>query len=729
MRIVISRADLRWSLTGWMVFVLGCAHSTSKSSGELTPPVASIIPKKVDLGGVPVVDNYWWLRDKSNPAVLAYLNAENAYTDSAMKSTELLQQQLYLEMLGRIRETDESVPYKDGDWWYSRRMEKGKQYPIYLRRKGSNVAGPHVIVDVNELATGHPFFSYESSAVSDDGNLLAYSTDVTGNRQYVLQIKDLRNNFTLPDAIQIVDGFAWAADNQTLYYVKEDESKRGNRLYRHTLGKPVDSDAMLYEEKDEEFSLSLGKTRDRKFLMLESVSKTTTEVRAIPADRIAEPILIEPRKADREYHVDHGEWGFFIRVNDLSPNFRIVTAPDDKAGEKNWTEVVSARPDVMLQDIDVFQHYMIVTERREGLTQLGIVSIPWTPKGAPDDFREIPHDIPFTEPDFTVALEDNVEFDPAELRFTYTSLTTPTRVYDINIGNGEKFLMKQQFVGGGFSADNYVEERVFATAMDGTKIPISVVYRKSPAGTRPAGTRPILLEGYGAYGIPSDVYFSSTRLSLLDRGVIFATAHVRGGGEYGRAWYDAGRMDHKPNTFSDFIACAEYLQKQGYSTPAQTAIEGGSAGGLLIGAVVNQRPDLFAAALADVPWVDVLADMSDATIPLTTLEYIEWGNPNIPAQRAVIASYCPYTNVRPQAYPKMLVRESINDSQVQYWDAARWVAKLRAEKKLAGPEGKSELLLKMNMDAGHGGASGRYSELHDAAFDDAWLLTRLGIEK
>lgn len=725
MRILVPRSWRWWVVAGCIAWVGGCAA---------TPPVAKKVPQRVSLGGDAVVDNYWWLRNKADSAVTAYLKAENAYTDAAMKPATALEERLYKEMVARIRETDESAPNKDGDWWYSRRTEAGKQYPIYLRRRGSPTATAQVVTDVNQLAAGHPFFEYEPGHVSDDGNLLAYSTDITGNRQYLLQIKDLRSGTILKDQMPLVESFEWAADSKAFYYVKEDEAKRGFQLYRHRLGSPVYLDDLVYEEADAEFSIKVSRTRDRKFLRVESESKTATEVRVIAADREVPPlVLIEPRKSDQEYYVDHRGGRFYIRVNDTGRNFRIVTAPDGTPGSKNWTELVPARPDVVLDDQDLFAHHLVITERRDGLPQLAIAPLPGDPAGPAAAGTIVPREVAFDEPDFTVGLSDNAEFDPPSLRFYYTSLTTPKSVFDLDWATGKRTLLKQEPVGGGFDPANYREERLFATASDGTKIPISLVYRRSPgasaATTRPAAPRPALLEGYGAYGISNDVYFWSTRLSLLDRGMIYAVAHVRGGGEYGRAWYDAGRMKNKPNTFTDFIAAAEFLEKQGYTTPNQLAIEGASAGGLLIGAVLNQKPQLFHAAMADVPWVDVLADMCDPSIPLTTLEYTEWGNPNIPAERAIIAAYCPVTNVRPQAYPKLLVRESINDSQVQYWDAARWVARLRAAKKSAGDAGKSELLLKMDMDAGHAGASGRYSEIHDAAFDDAWLLTRLGVEK
>jgi oligopeptidase B len=696
-----------------------------------TPPVAMRAATNVSLGGQMVTDDYWWLRNRDDPRVIAYLKAENAYTDAMLRPTEPLRDKLYNEMLARIRETDESVPYRIGGWWYSSRTEQGKQYPIYLRRQGSPTAPPMVIADVNAMAAGLAFFDYQSGEVSPDGNLLAFSTDSTGNRQYVLQVKDLRTGTLLADKVPTVAAYTWMADSRTLFYVKEDDSKRGYRLYRHALGSAVDNDPLLYEEKDQEFSIDVSHTRDRKWIVCQSTSKTQSEVRVFPADRTAEPTLIEPRQAGLEYDVDHRAGRFYIRANDTHQNFRIVTAPDDAPGKKNWSELVAADPDVVIGDFDVFAHDLVLVERRDGLPQLALAPLPDAAGDPAALGLAKPRELTFSEPDYDVSLDENPEFDPPAIRFDYTSLTTPTTVFAYDLADGTRKQLKQQFVGGGFDPFNYREQRLFAPAADGTKIPISLVYRtgKGPATGASVTPGPLLLEGYGSYGLPNDVYFSSSRLSLLDRGVTCATAHVRGGGEFGRAWYDAGRMKNKTNTFTDFIAAAGYLEATGWTTPNQMAIEGGSAGGLLIGAVINRAPQLFHAAIADVPWVDVLADMSDPSIPLTTLEYIEWGNPNIPDERATIAGYDPYTNVRPQAYPDLLVRESLNDSQVQYWDATRWVAKLRAAKAQAGPAGKSELLLKMDMDAGHSGASGRYSELRDTALDDAWLLERLGVEK
>jgi oligopeptidase B len=718
-------------------------HTTGQTSNSLAttqpdststtpPPVAMVVPKTVDLGGQPVVDNYWWLRDKSNPDVLAYINAENAYSKAALDKIKPLSDKLFDEMDDRLPKENETVPYHYGNWWYS--TSHGDDYPIYQRRFGSPTAKPQVIADVNILAKGHKFFDFVLGPVSDNGNLLLFETDVTGNRQYVLQVKDLQTGKVLGDTIKLADSPQWLTDNKTFYYVKQDDAKRDYRLYSHVVGTPVADDPLVYEEKDAQFGLTLLRTRDAKFLVLLCDSSTSSECRVLPADHVAEPTVVAPREADRKYDLDHRNGRFYIRVNDTSENFRVVTAPDTDPSPKNWKELVPARPEVAIDDIDAFAHNLVISERQNGLTQLAIAPLP-AGDGDPAAAGEIvPKEIPFDEPDFTVAMGDNFEFDPPAVRFTYTSLTTPTRIIDYNFADGKQTLKKQDAVEGGFKSSDYHEERLWATAKDGTKIPISLVYRiwkdkGAPPSGKPMFPHAMFLEAYGSYGTSSDVYFSSERLSLLDRGMFYAVAHVRGGGEFGRKWYQGGRMQTKPNTFGDFIACAEFLENNGYTAPDRLAIYGASAGGLLIGAVVNQRPELFKAAIADVPWVDVLADMSDPSIPLTTLEYTEWGNPNKPQDRAMIASYDPYTNVRPQSYPAMLVRESLNDSQVQYWDATRWVAKLRAAKKQAGSAGRSELLFVMDMDAGHGGASGQDASMHEDAVNDAWVLTRLGLER
>jgi oligopeptidase B len=696
------------------------------------PPVARRQPTTVALGGKVFTDDYWWLRNKADPAVIQYLNAENAYTDKVLRPTQKLQKKLYAEEMGRYPDVNESVPYRIGDWWYSNRDAGDDDYPVHLRRKGSPTTQPEVMIDENLLAKGHAFFDFGAAEVSPDGNLLAYLTDVTGNRQYVLQVKDLRSGKTLADQIPLVDSFTWMGDNRTICYVKQDAAKRAYRLYRHVLGTPTDSDPLLYEETDVTFSIAVDHTRDRKWITCTSAASTETEVRVLPCDVPAAPMLIEPRQADVEYYVDHRNGRFYIRTNAKSRNFCVMTAPDNAPLSGNWRELIAADPNVVISDFDLFAGDIVVAERQDGLPQLAIAPLPPGDNDPASGGEILPTRLKFEEPDYNVSLSDNHEFDPPAIRITYASLTTPYSEIDINLTDGSRKVLKQQFVGKDFSKANYEERRLFATADDGTKIPISIVYRKTAASTTrpdavPGG--PLLLTAYGSYESPEDVYFSRDQLSLLNRGVTCAIAHVRGGGEYGRPWYDGGRMKNKINTFTDFTAAARYLQHTGWTTPGKTAIEGASAGGLLIGAVVNREPELFRAAVADVPWVDVLADMSDPSIPLTTLEYTEWGNPNIPDQRDYIASYDPYLNVHPQHYPDLLVLESLNDSQVQYWDAARWVAKLRvAESKLSSKD-KPQLLLKMDMNSGHDGPSGQDAEMRQQALINAWVLDRLGVGK
>lgn len=723
----------------WLVFALlaGCGPTpptaergpTTVNVGGPTPPMAQRRPTTVNLGGQMVTDDYWWLRNKQDPAVLQYLSAENAYTTAVLKPTEALQQKLYDESMARLPEVNEGVPYRIGDWWYSVRDQDAQDYPVYLRRKGSPTTQPVVIADLNAMAKGHDYFDFASEEVSPDGNLMAFSTDITGNRQYVLQVKDLRSNASLKDQIPRVDSFTWMQDNRALYYTRQDDAKRAYRLYRHALGSPVERDDLVYEEKDVTFSISVDCTRDRKWIICESDSSTQTEVRVFPSDKPAAPILIEPRKADLEYYVDHRDGRFYIRVNDTGENFRIVSTPEDAPGREHWTELVAADPQVTLTDFDLFAHDLVLSERRNGLPQVAIAKLPDGP-GDPARGGELKaREVAFSEPDFDVSMSENHVFDPPAIRIEYSSLTTPFQTIDVSLSDGKQMVLKQGFAGSDFDRSNYEERRLFATADDGTRIPISLVYRKNKAmGPNGHPCAPMLLGGYGSYGNASNADFSRDELSLLNRGMICAIAHVRGGGEYGRTWYDGGRMKNKMNTFTDFIACAKYLEENGWSTPKEMAIDGASAGGLLIGAVVERQPELFRAAVADVPWVDVLADMCDPSVPLTTLEYSEWGNPNIPDQRAYIASYDPYRNVRRQAYPDLLVLESFNDSQVQYWDATRWVAKLRWAKAQAGAAGESQLLFKMYMDAGHDGPSGQESALREEALVNAWLLTRLGVE-
>jgi len=678
--------------------------STPSSS---IPPVAPREPVETVVHGERRVDEYRWLQDKESARVRAHLEAENAYTKAVMAHTEPLQEALYREMLARIQETDMDVPYRDGPFEYFARTEQGMNYPILCRRPVAG-GGEQVTLDMNAMAQGHDYLALGAYDVSPDARLLAFSTDVTGFREYTLQVKNLDSGEILPLRVEKTRSIAWANDAQTLFYVLEDEAKRACRLYRHRLGSSEHT--LLFEEADERFSIGIDQSRSRGWLFLTSHSATTSEVRCLPADRPDGAFaLIVPRRQEHEYYVDHRGDLFYIVTNDRGRNFRAVTAPVDRPGEANWRELVAHREDVMLDGIDLFARHYVLHERRDGFPRLRIVRFD-TGEG---------HDIDTPEQVCAVHAGANAEFDTDRFRFVYESLVTPDSVFDYDMDSRARTLLKQRPVLGGYDPARYASELVHAQAEDGTQVPVSMVYRRD---LRRAHAQPMLLTGYGAYGYPHDVHFSSARLSLLDRGVIVAVAHVRGGGEMGKRWHDEGRMLNKRNTFTDFIAAAELLVARGYTAPDRLVVEGGSAGGLLMGAVTNMRPDLFKAVVADVPFVDVINTMLDPSLPLTTGEYEEWGNPNDPQYYAAMRAYSPYDNIEAKAYPAMLVQTSINDSQVMYWEPAKYVARLRAAKTDGNP-----LLLRTNMEAGHGGASGRYDFLREIAFGYAFTLWQLGL--
>ncbi len=691
--------------------------AADQTTSAAVPPVARKVEKAVTLHGEARPDPYSWLRDKPNPEVAAYLEAENAYTAAAMKATEPFQDALYSEMLSHVKETDLSVAYREGDWLYYFRTEKGKQYRIYCRKKVPD--GPEqVTLDLNELAKGQKFMALGRYVVSDDGNLLAYSTDNTGFRQYTLFIKDLRANALWPERIEKTTGAVWAADNMTLFYAVEDAAKRPYRVYRHRLLEPQTSDALVYEEKDERFNAAIGRTRSRAWLVLSAGSHTTSESRVLRADApTGEWTLVAPREQEHEYDVDHRGDLFYIRTNSGGRNFRLVTAPVTSMGRANWKEIVSHRADVMLEDVDLFANHLVLHERANGLPRFTVTNLK----------TNVSHTVAFPEPVYSAFSETNRVFDTNLFRYSYQSFVTPNSVFDYDMDAKTSKLLKEQEVPG-YDRTLYQSERLWAPASDGTKIPISLVWRaKGPDGkTRGLkdGPFPAWLTGYGSYGIPIPVTFSSNRLPLLDRGVVVAIAHIRGGGEMGKKWHDDGKMLKKKNTFSDFIAAAEFLVERKITAKDRLVIEGGSAGGLLMGAVTNMRPDLFRAVVAKVPFVDVLNTMSDPTLPLTVGEYEEWGNPAKKEEYDYIRTYSPYENLRKGAYPAMLVMTSFNDSQVFYHEPAKYVARLRTLKTDSNP-----LLLKTNMAAGHGGASGRYDNLHENAFEWAFVLTQLGIAK
>ena len=676
---------------------------------QVKPPVAKKVPKSVTMFDDTRTDDYGWIRDKNNPEAIAYLQAENAYTDAVMKPTEGLQKKLYDEMLSHIKQTDVNVPWRKGDYFYYTRTEEGKQYPIFARKKGSVDAAEEIVVDVNKLAEGQKFMSVGAYEPSDDGNLLAYSTDNVGYRQYVLHVRDLRTGQDLADRAEKTGSIFWAADNKTVFYTVENPAKRQWRLYRHTLGDPASSDPLVYEEKDELYDLGAERSRSGDWIFVISDSKTSNETRVIPVnDPTATPRVVVPRKADHKYYLDHRGDRFYIMTNDAGINYRVVSAPVGDPQQKNWTELIAYRKPVYITGINLFANHLVVSEREGGLSQFEIV-----------DLRDSKtHRIKTAEPTYALSPNQNHVFDTNVFRYGYQSMVTPLSVYDYNMDTREQTLLKRNEVPN-YDPAKYVSERIFATARDGVKVPISIVYRRD---VKPNGVNPLWLTAYGSYGSSSNATFSASRLALLDRGFVYALAHIRGGGEMGKEWHEAGRMMTKKNTFSDFVAAAEHLINEKYTSKDKLVISGGSAGGLLMGAVTNMRPDLFRIVVAYVPFVDVMNTMLDPTLPLTTQEYIEWGNPNEKPAYLYMKSYDPYSNVAKKKYPIMLVRTSINDSQVGFWEGSKWVAKLRANK-----TDNNLLLLKVNMGAGHGGASGRYDALRDTAFDNAFVLTQMGM--
>jgi oligopeptidase B len=684
------------------------------------PPIARKIHTEQAIHGTTLVDDYAWLREKENPDVTAYLEAENAYAEAVMAPLAPLREQLYQEMLSHIKQTDVSVPFRDGGWWYFTRTEEGLQYGIHCRRRGTD-AGPEenapeeVVLDGNELAKGHAFFSIGDTDITDDGRWLAYTTDTKGFRQYTLRIKDLATGETLPGEVERVGSVVWAADNRTLFYTIEDEQqKRQHQLWRHVLDAPFAHDTLVWQEDDERFNLGVGRTRDGKFVIAEASSHITSEARVLSA---AEPdgsfAIIAPREDDQEYSVDHRNGLWYIRTNDRGRNFRLVTAPVATPGREHWTERIPHRGAVMLEDVDLFSSFFIASEREDGLPRLR----PWKFSGDGPDASPA-GEIAFPEPAYSAYGHINRIYETTTFRYAYQSLVTPSSVYAYDLVTSASVLLKQVEIPGGFDRTLYASERIRATAPDSVVVPISIVYRKD----RRTQCNPLYVYGYGSYGYALPLGFSGNRLSLLDRGIVMAYAHIRGGGDLGEPWHDAGKMLVKRNTFTDFIACVEELVSKGYGDAKRVAIEGGSAGGLLMGAVANMRPDLFRAVVSHVPFVDVMNTMLDASLPLTVPEYEEWGDPNQEKYFHYMLSYSPYDNLRAADYPAMLVKTSLHDSQVMYWEPAKYVARLRTLKTGANP-----LLLITNMQAGHGGASGRYDYLKEIALDFAFVLRELNV--
>jgi oligopeptidase B len=700
--------------------VLGVSLSAGRlgecqeAPGGLKPPNADVVPTRFEQFGHVRVDNYYWLKERTDPKVIGYLEAENAYTDAFMGHTKSLQKTIYDEIVARIKEADVTAPVFDNGYYYYSRFAKGQQYPVLVRKRGSLDAAEEVLLDEPAMAAGQGYFSLGTWQVSPDNRLVAYAVDTGGRLFYTIRIKDLSNDKILADTIaDVTSNLAWANDSRTLFYTKQDpKTLRAYRIQRHALGEQTAADSLAFEEADETFSCRVARTRSDRYLMIASRQTLSTEFRFLDADTPTGAFtVIQPRRPNLEYSVDHLGDDFYFRTNLDAKNFRLMKAPVRAPALENWRDVVPHRDDVFLERFELFRDHLVVAERRDGLIRLRIR--PWS--GEPE------HQVDFGEPAYLARIGPNPEVNTDTVRYVYTSLTTPMSSYDYNMTKRSKTLVKREEVQGGFDPAEYVTERLHATAPDGVKVPISVVYRK---GFPRDGSRPLLLTGYGSYGASRDPSFDSERLSLLDRGFGFAIAHVRGGQELGRAWYEDGKLLKKKNTFTDFVACADFLIREGYTRSDRLFAQGGSAGGLLMGAVINMRPDLFKGVVAAVPFVDVVTTMLDPSIPLTTFEYDEWGNPTDRAYFEYMLSYSPYDNVEAKAYPNLLVTTSLQDSQVQYWEPAKWVAKLRASK-----TDTNKLLLRTYMKGSHGGVSGRYKRYEQTAFVYAFILDLMGLAK
>jgi oligopeptidase B len=675
-----------------------------------SPPVARAIPKVDTLHGVVRVDNYFWLREKTNPEVIAYLEAENAFTAQGMNHTEALQQRLYQEMLGRIKETDQAVPTLDQGYWYYTRTEQGKSYPIFCRRKGSMSAPEEVILDQNALAQGKKFHALGGFDVSPDSRLLLYIEDTTAFRQYTLYVKDLASNQLIDSVSGVWNGTAWADDNRTFFYMTADSAMRGNAVWRHVIGGPRGQDAKVFQEDNVLNNVNVYRSRSGKFVFIPDDGFTSSEWRVIPtADPTSGPRVIAARRPGVEYSVEHADGFFLIYTNDGARNFRVVRAPEADASPANWTDWLAHRDSVFIEGVDAFRHFVVTSERSGGLRRLRVTDL--RSGGV--------HYVTFPEQAYGVFSSTNPEFDTEVFRFSYSSLVTPSSTYDYNMATRERELKKRQEIPSGFDAAKYEVQRFMAPARDGAQVPVSVLL---PKGARLDGTRPLLLYAYGSYGATMEPTFNSSVLSLVDRGFIYAIAHIRGGQEMGRQWYDEGKMMHKMNTFNDYIDVALELIRKKYTRADRLIANGGSAGGLLMGAVMNMRPDLFRAVVAEVPFVDVINTMLDASLPLTAQEWEQWGNPNIEEQYRYMIQYSPYDNVERKNYPWLLVTTSLNDSQVMYWEPAKWVAKLRANR-----AGTNPLYFRTNLAGGHGGSSGRYDRLREIAFKYAFMLDAVGM--
>ena len=698
--------------TGCLIFMfMKC--SSDKPMENVMPPIAEKKPKELTIHGDTRLDNYFWLRERENPEVIKYLEAENDYTGKKLRHTEKFQEKLYKEIVGRIKGSDMSVPYKDNGYYYYTRYEKGGEFPIYARKKGSLDAGEEIMLNVNKMAKGYDYYQLTGVSVSPNNNLVAFGVDTVSRRKYTIYFKDLTTGEILADKIANTSGSAtWANDDVTIFYAEKDSTLRTHKIFRHKLATDISNDAEIFHESDFTFSTYVYKTKSKKYIIIGSSSTLSTEMRFLDAGNPeGEFQVLHRREKNHEYSVAHFEDKFYIITNWRAKNFRLMETSTKTPSRKQWKEVIGHRSDVLLTDIEVFNQFLVVGERKNGLSQLRVIN--------QSDKSE--HYLDFGEQAYMAYISTNPEFDTNLLRYGYTSLTTPNSTYDYNMQTKEKELLKRQEVLGEFDPAEYQVERLYATANKDTKVPISLVYKK---GLLKDGSNPLLLYGYGSYGATMEPTFNSVRLSLLDRGFVYAIAHIRGGQEMGRYWYEEGKLLKKKNTFFDFITCAEHLIAEKFTNPDKLFAMGGSAGGLLMGAVVNMRPDLFKAVIAAVPWVDVITTMLDETIPLTTSEFDEWGNPKNREYYDYMLSYSPYDNVEAKNYPAMLVTTGLHDSQVQYWEPAKWVAKMRELK-----TGDNTLLLFTQMETGHGGKSGRFERYKETAMEYAFIFDQLGIKR
>ncbi len=701
---------------GLILLLCICMKAKSQNPQQPLPPKAAVKPKELITHGHKRIDNYYWLNERENPEVIAYLKAENEYLEKMLAPSKNLREKLFEEMKARIKEDDESLPYKMDGYFYYTRFEKGKEYAINCRKKGSLTAKEEILIDQNELAKKSKYFALGAMSISTNNQLMAYATDTVSRRIYTVYFKDLATGKNLPDVIKNTTGnIVWANDNKTLFYSRQDpQTLRSFQIYKHILGTDSSKDELVYEEKDETFSCYISKTKSKKYLMIVSSSTLANETQILEADKPNGKFQVFlPRQKDHLYSVNHYADKFYIVTNLDAPNYKLMETSIKKTNDtKLWKEIIPHRKDVYLEDTEIFKDFLVVTERKNGLLNIRIIR--WKDKQE--------HYLDFGEPAYTAYVSINPDFDTKVLRFGYTSFTTPNSIYDYDMEKRTKTLMKQQeILGGKFDPKNYITERIYVEARDGAKVPVSIVYHKN---TKKDGNAPLLQYAYGSYGATMDVYFSSARLSLLDRGFVYALCHIRGGQDLGRAWYDEGKMFKKKNTFYDFIDCSIYLIENKYTSKEKLFAEGGSAGGLLMGAIANMRPDLYKGIIAEVPFVDVVTTMLDESIPLTTSEFDEWGNPKNIDSYIYMLSYSPYDQVEPQKYPHMLVTTGLHDSQVQYWEPAKWVAKLRATK-----TDNNMLLLYTNLEAGHGGASGRFQALRELALNYVFMFQILGIKE